>query len=197
MIKKLILVAAGISLIAALTACNNINNNTLATGPVEESIPIDTNVGLEDGKIYNIGDKCPTIDFNSITSNKLYNISSDYGRVIILNFWSYDCKYCLRELPGFMNLERKYSDFISFSLIHEANTYYSYPDVVRGYIENNLKEFKANFLYEDRTNRLYYALGGGLGYPFTVILNKEGVIVERLLGAVSEDSLEEILLAYI
>ena len=96
-----------------------------------------------------------------------------------------------------MNLEKKYGDSLRFNLIHEANTYYEYTKQVKAYIEGNLSDFNANYLYEDRSNRLYYALGGGLGYPFTVILNKEGIIVEKILGAINEEKLDKILLKYI
>ncbi len=103
-------------------------------------------------------------------------LSSFKDNVIILNFWATWCGPCRREIPGFVDLYKKYNkeglEIIGVSV--DQNGWDA--------IEPFAKNYKINYpvLLFDRQVIMNY--GGIQAIPTTFIINRKGEIVEKIVG---------------
>lgn len=134
-----------------------------------------------------VGDLCygtdlPLIDGNGATGETLDPTKT--GKITIINFWGTWCGPCVKELPYFEQIANEYSDSVTVIAIHSAGL----SDTAAGYIAENYAGSKMLFSYDqgnpgDFDGQYYLQLGGMLSmYPYTVVLDENGVIVESILG---------------
>lgn len=111
------------------------------------------------------------------------------GKVLIVNYWATWCAPCREEIPVFIRLQRKYGDrglqFIGIAIDRaEAVAAFSrefgmnYPVLIGGADAIEISRRAGNRV-------------GAL--PFTVILDRSGVIVARELGGLKESRLSELI----
>ena len=117
-----------------------------------------------------------------VTSGK--NVSpSDYkGKPVIVNFWATWCGPCVSEIPGFVNIQKKYGNkiqFIGISLDDEAG-------VAKKFIKNK----GVNYPVIMSKPEIESAYGGVSAIPVTVILDSKGNLIEKIVGGVSESEME-------
>jgi thiol-disulfide isomerase/thioredoxin len=109
------------------------------------------------------------------------------GRSVVVNFWATWCPPCVKDMPDLEALSQKYTNiaFIGLGVDTAANMRHFLPKVqvtydllVVGYGGIELMKQLGNTT-------------GGL--PFTLIFNQEGRLVERILGQIKPQALDEIL----
>ncbi len=113
---------------------------------------------------------------------------SDYrGKVIILDFWATWCPPCKAEIPGFVELYSQYNDqgleIIGISL--DQGDLSVVPAFVKSYNVNY-----PILYYKDEVISNY---GGIRSIPTTFIIDKEGNIVQRLVGYKPKEFFEELI----
>lgn len=118
------------------------------------------------------------------------NISEWDGKILVINFWATWCPPCIKEIPMFMELQTKYADnglqFIGISL-----------DNSRQQVLDFVKIHGINYpiLGGDETFTVTQKFGNTSGaIPFTVIINRNGYIVSRYLGEMSQHKAQELIL---
>jgi len=103
-------------------------------------------------------------------------LSSFEDKVIILNFWATWCGPCRREIPGFVNLYKKYNEkgleIVGVSV--DQNGW----DAVTPFIKN----YKVNYPILMFNYQVVKDYGGIRGIPTTFIINRKGKIVEKIVG---------------
>ena len=102
---------------------------------------------------------------------------------MILNFWASWCPPCREETPGMERIWKKYKN--DCVLLIGINVQDSLEDT-----ESYVDEFKITFpivMDMDGSTSIDY---GVTGLPVTFLLNSEGRIVDRWVGAISERRLE-------
>ena len=111
------------------------------------------------------------------------------GKVVVLNFWAPWCPPCLKEMPGFVELQRKYGErgliFIGLALDTREN--------VQRYLRDNALNYPI-LLGQDAAVELSSAIGnrqGGL--PFSAVIDRQGKIVAAQVGALKEKKLEKLI----
>jgi thiol-disulfide isomerase/thioredoxin len=103
-------------------------------------------------------------------------LSSYRGKIVLLDFWATWCVPCREATPHFVELQRKYGDrglqIIGISMDDS-------PDPVRTYYQ----QFGINYPVAMGTADVGAAYGGVLGLPIAFLVDREGRIYARHIGA--------------
>lgn len=129
----------------------------------------------------------PEVVFTSITGEKI--AAADLrGRVVLVNFWATDCVVCVREMP---KLVQTYNQFRSRGLeLVAVAMRYDPPNYVLDYTEKNALPFKVAL---DPLGELAKAFGNVKLTPTTIVIDKRGHMVERILGEPDFPKLEKLI----
>ena len=127
---------------------------------------------------------------NLIGSDKSFSVLNNRGKITVINFWWDGCTPCVLELPHFNEIQNKYKDDLTIIAIHEAGIYNSKPDEILAFVNNNFAGFNILFGYDDINNPYYLQLGGDQAWPYTVIVDQEGVISFISLDPLSYEKLD-------
>jgi len=114
-------------------------------------------------------------------------------KVVLLNFFGKYCKWCMKEIPHLVQLQKRYKKKLQVIAIHAQE-----PMNIkeRSILE---KEFGFNYpIYEyihnlDFTKYISQRAGWRGALPFTIIFDKNGTAIEIIQGYVPKDSLEKII----
>ena len=93
----------------------------------------------------------------------------DYkGRPTVINFWYLHCPPCINEIPSFTALSKKYGNKINVLAISQDKKADIQSFLTKHTFDAEIVSDSENFINK-------YNLGSG--YPFTLLLNKEGKII--------------------
>jgi thiol-disulfide isomerase/thioredoxin len=131
----------------------------------------------------------PNFSFKDL-AGKTRSRSEWAGKVLVINFWATWCTYCLKEIPVFIELQKTYAkrglQFVGIAIDKNYQTIQSFVDDV-GINYPILRGENAPELALSLGN--YYA-----GLPFSVVVDRQNRIVERHLGELNRQEVEEMLL---
>ena len=118
----------------------------------------------------------PQVVFTSIQGEKLTTVDLR-GRVVLVNFWATDCAVCVKEMPRLVQTYTTYQgrglELIAVAMRHDP------PNYVLDYSEKNKLPFKVAL---DPMGELAAAFDDVRLTPTTVVIDKRGNVVERILG---------------
>jgi len=115
--------------------------------------------------------KLKDVDGNVVSSDQFK------GKVVVLDFWATWCGPCRSEIPGYVNLQKKYGAdglaFVGVSVDEDG------PEVVRKF----MKEHGINYTIVMADDKVVEAYAPIEGYPTTFIIDRAGMIRDRKLGS--------------
>ncbi len=150
----------------------------------DESNQITTEHGFEVGNLC-YGSDLNIVDGNGISENTINPVNT--GKITIINFWGTWCTPCVNELPYFDQIATDYADSVSVIAIHTNMIIETAPDYVAQYYPNSKIIFASDLAEEG-----YYSMLGGRGtYPYTVILDENGVITNVFVEALHYEDLQQ------
>jgi cytochrome c biogenesis protein CcmG, thiol:disulfide interchange protein DsbE len=139
--------------------------------------------GLSEKASANPGDEAIEFELKDI-NGQVYRLSDFKGKPVVLNFFATWCQPCIDEAPELEAFGKEYKD-AQLIIIAKGES--------KMRMEKYIKESNSKLLYvldtKEETSKEYNVIG----QPDTLILNKDGVIVERFTGPTTKERLIEII----
>jgi len=133
------------------------------------------------------------IDFTLLAmTGKKVTLSSYRGKIVVLDIWATWCGYCVKEIPGIVQLQQEAIakkqpvQLIGISVDQEQ-------DAVNQYAKQAHFNYPVVFAQE----KVMKLFGDLPGIPVKFIVDKNGVIVERLDGAMEKADLQKHIAKYL
>jgi cytochrome c biogenesis protein CcmG, thiol:disulfide interchange protein DsbE len=125
----------------------------------------------------------PEFSLPELTGQTL-NLSAYRGKVVLLDFWATWCDPCREEIPHFVALQDKYRDQgLQIIGISMDDT----PEPVR----DIRQRFHMNYPVAMGNAKIGELYGGVLGLPISFLINRDGRIVAKHIGATDISVLEQ------
>jgi len=129
----------------------------------------------------------PAPRFNAVTTTgEKFNNASIKGKVVLLEFWTTWCKFCVAEADYVDKLDKEYRDK---GLIVLAINVGEPKKLVKKYLEQHPRSCRI-VLMEDTNLAAMYA---ATVYPIYVVIDKDGNISDEQRGAGGEEALRRLL----
>lgn len=148
---------------------------TVKGSVIDETMPSGTRYSVGSA-MYDVS--FTTIDGVTLTLSQLL----EEKEIVVFNFFYVDCIWCQREFPGLERAYEAYSDDIALvALCTQAS------DTAESIRANTIREFGLTFpfvLNTDPGTRALYSAFNVTGAPTTVIIDREGVVIDFEGGAV-------------
>jgi thiol-disulfide isomerase/thioredoxin len=111
--------------------------------------------------------------------------SSDYrGKVVLLDFWATWCTPCREEIPHFVEMQNKYGpqgfQVIGISMDDDAKP-----------VREFYQKYNLNYPVAIGDDKLAERFGGILGLPVNFIIDREGRVYAKHLGATGTSVFDE------
>ena len=138
---------------------------------------------------YSLGNKpqAPAVTFTTITGKKI-QMADLKGKVVLVNFWATDCPGCVKEMPALVNTYQAYKD--KGLEIIAVTMPYDPPAQVLNYATQKSLPFP---VMQDGYGEMNSAFGGVNLVPTTYIYDKEGNRLQRTIGELDFDKLNQLL----
>lgn len=129
----------------------------------------------------------PDVTMMSIQGERI-SLTALRGRVVLVNFWATDCVICVREMPEMAALYRASAprglEAVFVAMPHDR------PDRVLDFVRRNDLPFKVAL---DVQGEVLRAFGDVPGTPALFLIDKQGRIVRRFLGATDVERLQRLI----
>ncbi|WP_313332810.1 TlpA disulfide reductase family protein [Comamonas sp.] len=110
------------------------------------------------------------------------------GKVTLVNFWATSCTTCVAEMPEIVKTYDKYKDR-GYDTLAVA-MHYDPPSYVVNFAQSRKLPFKVAI---DNTGQIAKDWGDIQLTPTTFVVNKQGQVVKRYVGAPNFDELHELI----
>ena len=149
-------------------------------------------INVESGN--EVGMMCYGYDLDVVTSSGPNGATINpikTGKITVINFWGTWCTPCVAELPYFEQIAENYSDSVSVIAIHS----FLLCDTAGEFINKYYADSSIIFAQDYSSDSGYYTTLGGRGtYPYTIIIDENGIIEEVFFSSVEYDDLEKVIL---
>lgn len=119
----------------------------------------------------------PDFTLSDLQGQKL-TLSSYRGKVVLLNFWSTTCPPCVAEIPSLVALSR---EFKGQGLVVLGVALDPGDKPVRDLVARLKVEYP---VVMDSSKDVYFDSYGLFGQPVSVIVDRNGVVREKIIGGV-------------
>ena len=125
----------------------------------------------------------PAPRFNAVTTaGEKFNNASIKGKVVLIEFWTTWCKYCVAEADYVDRLDKEYRDK---GLVVLAINVGEAKKLVKRYLEQHPRSCRIVMMEDTNLAAMYEATV----YPIYVVIDKDGNISDEQRGAGGEQAL--------
>ena len=132
------------------------------------------------GRPPRIGDTAP--DFTLSDSGRTVTLSQMRGKPVLLNFWASWCPPCVEEMPSLVQLQKEIGSkatILAVSVDSDENAYQQF-----------VRDHNVDLLTIRDAKQVSNSLYGTFKFPETYVIDKNGKIVRKFIGAVDWTSPE-------
>ncbi len=140
-----------------------------------------------------VGDLCYGYDLTVVGTEDQVLDPSQEGKVTVINFWGTWCTPCVAELPYFDRIAREHPEDVSVIAIHSSMSWETAADYVSAYYPESPITFLLDYPLDELglVSGYYTSLGGRGTYPYTVVLDENGIITSIHVDSMSYDELKQ------
>jgi peroxiredoxin len=128
-----------------------------------------------------IGTSAP--DFTVQDSDRKVTLSQLRGQVVVLNFWASWCPPCVEETPSLIQMQHRMKDkgvtVLAVSVDEDAGAYHKF-----------LADYRMDLLTVRDDKQVSNGLYGTFKFPETYIIDRNGIMRRKFIGAVDWTSPE-------
>lgn len=145
--------------------------------------------GCEPPPQLRIGDVPPSVTLLDLSGRQVTFPDDFKGQILMIRFWADWCPYCKGEMAAIEPIYREYraKGFNVLAINVKQST-----DVARKFVDALRLSYPVLLDDEGSTARRY----GVVGLPTTVILDRDGVVREKILGEAQGDLFRELVHGY-
>jgi len=140
---------------------------------------------LQETEVKTMNVQAPNFELKTLTGERM-KLSDLKGKKVFINFWATWCPPCIEEMPTIQHFYEEHANDENFVILSvNATDLESDIDSVKQFAKNH----KINFpilLDEKGDVSITYEI---LTIPTSIIINEEGIVVEQIIGPVSEEML--------
>ena len=126
------------------------------------------------GRPPRIGETAP--DFTLTDGQRTVTLSQMRGKPVLLNFWASWCAPCVEEMPSLVQLQKQMGDKATVLAISLDSDDSAYKQFVR--------DHNVDLLTVRDPKQISNTLYGTFKFPETYVIDKDGKIVRKFIGAV-------------
>jgi thiol-disulfide isomerase/thioredoxin len=138
---------------------------------------------LAGGALVEVGKTAPDFELSTL-DGKSVHLSDFRGKAVVLNFWATWCDPCKIEMPWLVDLQKQYGPQ-GLQVVGVAM-----DDSGKDAIETFAKQMGVNYVILQGKNAVGDAYGA-TGYPTTVYIDRNGKVLNKILGLVSKSEIED------
>ena len=143
-----------------------------------------------------IGNLCYNYDLQIIDSNGILEETIDptaTGKITIVNFWGTWCTPCVNELPYFDQIASNYADTVSVIAIHTHSVVETAPAYIASHYPESNIVFAKDYPVDEvgLVGGYYTSLGGRGTFPYTVVLDENGIVRNVFVAALEYEDLQQ------
>lgn len=148
-----------------------------------KATPVAMKAGASTGSLPVLGAE-PSWKLKDLNGNE---VSSDQlkGKVVVLDFWATWCPPCREEIPGYVDLYRKYQK--QGLVIVGASVDQAGPKVVKEFVQ----KYGVSYPVVMADDAVVSAFGGVDSIPTTFLIDRDGKIRDKKIGAMPTDEYEK------
>jgi len=120
----------------------------------------------------------PAMKFHDLAGNTVYSRELFKGKVVIFNVWATWCPPCRKEMPDLLKLSQilPKKRFMVVALSVDENA-----DDVRAFVHEHKLSFPV--FWDQGGKTITAPTLGVFKYPETLVINREGRVVTKVIGA--------------
>ena len=134
----------------------------------------------------------PIVMFKDLNGN-VVPLESLKGKVVLVNFWATWCEPCKIEIPWMIEFQQRYSSrgFTVLGVAMDEDGSAVAPFVHKQQFDVNGSKMTMNYPIVYGNDDVAEKFGGLFGYPTSWLISRDGKVVKKIIGLVSESDLDQ------
>jgi thiol-disulfide isomerase/thioredoxin len=137
------------------------------------------------------GPPAPDVTLKDL-DGKDVSVAQYKGKVVLVNFWATWCDPCKVEIPWLIEMQQKYGakgfTVLGVAMDDEGRSVVA-PFVQKEKFETTGGESQMNYPIVIGNDAAADKFGGLLGYPTSVLIGRDGKVIKRITGLISQDEI--------
>jgi thiol-disulfide isomerase/thioredoxin len=152
-----------------------------------------TSAAVPNAKLKDAGQPAPDVTFKDLDGKDL-TVAQYKGKVVLVNFWATWCDPCRVEIPWLIEMQQKYGakgfTVLGIAMDEDGRKVVA-PFVEKERFDVNGAKEQMNYPIVIGSDAIADKFGGLLGYPTSVLIDRDGKVIKRVTGIISRDEISK------